>query len=120
MRINSAPIRTLAPAQAYSSYYYDEKIGPEVLRLWKKRLLEKDNFEYTGNGVDHEELIPVDDKLTADIPIEFRMEVVRKMYNDESEEVKAEVERRRKIDGGPVEDELDEKRRQIRLSNMNK
>lgn len=46
------------------------------------------------------------------------MKVVRDMWDQETEEVKAEVEKRRKVDAGPVEGEEDPARRQERLSKM--
>lgn len=111
-------MKILAPAQAYSSYYYGTKIRPEVIRLWNESILKKDNFAYNGNEVEDEGLVPEDDGTTADIPIGFKMYVVRKMFREESQEMRDEVERRRKSDVGPVEDEIDMIRRRRRLEKM--
>lgn len=118
-RLNATPVKVLAPAQAYSSYHYEELIKPEVIRLWKEHLLQEDNFDYVGSTDDDEGLIPEEiDDATASIPIGFIMDVVKKMYAEASEEMKTSVELRRKEEGGPLNHVVDPVLRQEILSEV--
>lgn len=99
----------------YTKYFYATRIKPEVLRRWALKLAQQDNTNWLE--LDEEDVIPMDEE-TYDIPIGFKMEVVREMLKAEDDATKAAVERVRKLDAGAVEDEVDNERRQARLQKM--
>jgi hypothetical protein len=74
-------------------YYWESKIKQAVINEWAPTP-ETDLFGEIENGEDQvawEAMTPME----KSIPLWFRMEVGRKLYEAESEEVKAEVDRRR-------------------------
>ena len=123
LHLTSSATKTLAPAQAYMKYFYADRIKPEVIRCWKLELAKEDNTDYIGKDVDGEDLIPEDDDSRLQdpkIPFGFKMDVMRDMYENKSDEVKAEVERCRQADLGPVEKIQDMALRQQKLQKMQK
>ena len=82
-----------AALQVYVKYNWESKIKQEVINLWAPTQ-ETDLFGEIDNGKEHiawEAMTPME----KNIPLWFRMKVGRKLYEAESEEVKAEVDRRR-------------------------
>jgi hypothetical protein len=123
LHLTSIATKILAPAQAYTKYLYADKIKPEVVQLWKLELAKEDNTDYIGDDVDGEDLIPEEDDPRLQqlrIPIAFTMQITKAMYENESAEVKAEVEKRRQADFGPVEKIQDVALRQQKLQQMQK
>lgn len=79
-----------AAVQMYVKRYWEAKVKQEVINKWTPTL-ETDLFDETDIGEDQvawEELTPTE----KNIPLWFRMEVGRKMYEAESDEVKAEID----------------------------
>ena len=79
--------------QTYVKQYWDAKIKQEVINKWAPTA-ETDLFDEADIGEDQvewEELTPME----KDIPLWFRMDVGRKLYEAESDEVKAEIDRLR-------------------------
>jgi len=93
LNLTAGPPRKKAALQAYVKYYWESKIKKAVLDLWAPTP-ETDLFGEIENGEDQvawEAMTPME----KNIPLWFRMEIGRKLYDAESEEVKAEVDRRR-------------------------
>lgn len=93
---SSAPTRTLTKKQAYSRYYYAEKIKPVVDERYRKLLIDSGERKEDDTG-------PL-----GRIPVDFRMDIVAELYAKESDEVKEAVEKRRLSDTTPAEEESDE------------
>ena len=70
--------------QAYQSIY-SAKVSAEVQRMWKRKW--DDYRQDDGSG---------EDRDPPPIPINFRNQVARDLLNEETDEVKAEVDRFRK------------------------
>ena len=93
LNLTAGPPRKKAALQAYVGYYWESKIKKAVIDLWAPTP-ETDLFGEIENGEDQvawEAMTPME----KNIPLWFRMEVGQKLYDAESEEVKAEVDRRR-------------------------
>ena len=93
LNLTTGPPKKRAALQAYVKYYWESKVKQAVIDLWAPTP-ETDLFGQIENGEDQvawEAMTPME----KNIPLWFRMEVGRKLYEAESEEVKAEVDRRR-------------------------
>lgn len=93
LNLTGGPPKKRAALQAYVKYYWEDKIKQAVINEWAPTP-ETDLFGEIENGEDQvawEAMTPME----KNIPLWFRMEVGRKLYDAESEEVKAEVDRRR-------------------------
>ena len=85
--------KLMAPVQTYVKHYWNTKVKQEVIKQWAPTP-ETDLFDENDIGEDQvgwEALTPME----KNIPLWFRMEIGRKLYEDESDEVKAEVDRLR-------------------------
>ena len=77
----------------YVKVYWDTKVKQEVINMWAPTP-ETDLFDETDIGEDQvawEALTPME----KNIPLWFRMEIGRKLYDAESDEVKAEIDQLR-------------------------
>ena len=77
----------------YVKRYWETKVKPEVIKLWAPTP-ETDLFGEIDNGEDQvswEAMTPME----KDIPLWFKMKVGRQLYEVESDEVKAEIDRLR-------------------------
>lgn len=93
LNLTAGPPKKKAALQAYVKYYWESKIKEEVIKLWAPTP-ETDLFGEIENGEDQvawEAMTPME----KNIPLWFRMKIGRKLYDAESEEVKAGVDRRR-------------------------
>jgi len=93
VNLTAGPPKKKAALQAYVKYYWESKVKQAVLDRWAPTP-ETDLFGEIENGEDQvawEAMMPME----KNIPLWFRMEVARKLYERESEEIKAEVDRRR-------------------------
>lgn len=82
-----------APVQTYVKHYWNSKVKQEVIKQWAPTP-ETDLFDENDIGEDQvgwEALTPME----KNIPLWFRMEIGRKLYEAESDEVKMEVDRLR-------------------------
>lgn len=82
-----------APVQTYVKHYWESKVRQEVIDKWAPTP-ETDLFNEADIGEDQvawEALTPME----KNIPLWFRMEIGRKMYEAECDEIKAEVDRLR-------------------------
>lgn len=80
----------------YVKHYWETKVKPEVIKLWAPTP-ETDLFGEIDNGEDQVAW----EAMTAmekNIPLWFKMKVGRKLYEAESDEVKAEIDRLRDQD----------------------
>ena len=77
----------------YVKHYWDAKVKQEVINQWAPTP-ETDLFDETDIGEDQvawEALTPME----KNIPLWFRMDIGRKLYEAESDEVKAEIDQLR-------------------------
>ena len=77
----------------YVKQYWETKVKAEVIKLWAPTP-ETDLFDVNDIGEDQvgwEALTPME----KNIPLWFRMEIGRKLYEAESDEVKAEIDQLR-------------------------
>lgn len=72
--------------------HYVDTIKPEVLHRWAR---EMNDYAEEDNEDNEENDIEIEDEQTNHIPLPFKVSVARELFEDESEEVKAEVEKRR-------------------------
>ena len=93
LNLTAGPPKKKAALQTYVKYFWESKIRQAVIDLWAPTP-ETDLFGQIENGEDQiawEAMTPME----KNIPLWFRMEVGRKLYDAEPEEVKAEVDRLR-------------------------
>jgi hypothetical protein len=93
LNLTAGPPKRKAAVQTYVKYYWEAKIRQEVLNRWSPTA-ETDLFDETDRGEDQvawEELAPME----KNIPLWFRMDVGRALYEAESDEVKAKIDRLR-------------------------
>lgn len=93
LNLTAGPPKKKAAVQAYVKRYWDTKIRQVVIDKWAPTL-ETDLFDETDIGEDQvpwEELTPME----KNIPLWFRMDIGRKLYEAESDEVKAEIDQLR-------------------------
>ena len=93
LNLTVGPPKKMAAVQAYVKHYWDAKIKKVVISKWAPTP-ETDLFDEADIGEDQvgwEALTPME----KNIPLWFRMDVGRKLYEAESDEVKAEVDRLR-------------------------
>ena len=91
--LTTGPPKKKAPLQVYVKYYWESKIKQVVIDWWAPTP-DTDLFGETENGEEQvawEAMGPME----KNIPLWFRMQVARGLYEAESDEVKAEVDRRR-------------------------
>jgi hypothetical protein len=82
--------------QAYSKRFYEEKLKEVIQARW--------NVEYKAKNPDHNEGTPIPLPSLA-----FRNEAIRSMYEEESEEIKKEIEAYRdKLGNDDDSDAIDE------------
>jgi len=93
LNLTGGPPKKRAAVQTYVKQYWETKVRPEVINKWAPTP-ETDLFGEADIGEDQiawEELTPME----KNIPLWFRMEIGRKLYEAESDEVKAEIDRLR-------------------------
>jgi len=93
MNLTEGPPRKKAPVQTYVKRYWETKVRPEVIKLWAPTP-DSDLFGEIDNGEDQvawEAMMPME----KNIPLWFKMKVGRQLYESESDEVKAEIDRLR-------------------------
>lgn len=93
MNLTEGPPKKKAPVQTYVKQYWETKVRPEVIKLWAPTP-ETDLFGEIDNGEDQvawEAMMPME----KNIPLWFKMKVGRRLYESESDEVKAEIDRLR-------------------------
>ena len=93
MNLTEGPPKKKAPVQTYVKQYWETKVRPEVIKLWAPTH-DSDLFGETNNGEDPiawEAMVPTE----KNIPLWFKMKVGRQLYESESDEVKAEIDRLR-------------------------
>ena len=93
LNLTAGPPKKKAPVQMYVKRYWDTKVKPEVIKLWAPTP-ETDLFGEIDNREDQvawEAMTPME----KNIPLWFKMQVGRKLYEAESDEVKAEIDRLR-------------------------
>jgi len=96
LNLTAGPPKKKAPVQTYVKHYWETKIKAEVIKLWAPTP-ETDLFGEIDNGEDQvswEAMTPME----KNIPLWFKMQVGRKLYDAESDEVKAEIDRLRDQD----------------------
>ena len=96
LNLTAGPPRKKAAVQTYVKCYWQTKIKPEVIRLWAPTP-ETDLFSETDNGEDQvawEAMMPME----KNVPLWFKMKVGRRLYEAETDEVKAEIDRLRDQD----------------------
>jgi hypothetical protein len=96
LNLTTGPQRKKAAVQLYVKSYWETKVKPEVIKLWAPTP-ETDLFGEIDNGEDQvawEAMTPME----KNIPLWFKMKVGRALYDAESEEVKAEIDRVRSQD----------------------
>lgn len=93
LNLTAGPPKKKAPVQMYVKRYWETKVKPEVIKLWAPTP-ETDLFGEIENGEDQvawEAMTPME----KNIPLWFKMQVGRKLYEAESDEVKEEIDRLR-------------------------
>jgi hypothetical protein len=91
LNLTTAPPKKKAAVQTYVKYYWESKIKQEVMNRWAPTP-ETDLFGETDTGEDQvawDALTPME----KNIPLWFRMKIGRSLYEAESDEVKAEIDR---------------------------
>lgn len=91
LNLTGGPPKRKAAVQTYVKHYWESKIKQEVINRWAPTP-ETDLFDESDIGEDQvawEALTPME----KNIPLWFRMDVGRKLYEAESDEVKAEIDR---------------------------
>ena len=90
LNLTAGPPKKKAAVQMYVKHYWETRVKQEVINKWAPTP-ETDLFDETDLREDQvawEALTPME----KNIPLWFRMDVGRKLYKAESEEVKAEVD----------------------------
>ena len=93
LNLTGGPPKKKAALQTYVKHYWSIKIKQEVINKWSPTP-ETDLFDEADIGEDQvawEELTPME----KNIPLWFRMKIGRSLYEAESDEVKAEIDRLR-------------------------
>ena len=93
LNLTAGPPKKKAALQTYIKHYWQRKIKQEVLNQWAPTP-ETDLFDESDLGQDQvawEELTPME-KV---IPLWFQMRIGRELYEAESDEVQAEIDRLR-------------------------
>ena len=91
LNLTAGPPKKMAPVQTYVKHYWDTKVKSKVIKQWAPTP-ETDLFDENDIGEDQvawEALTPME----KNIPLWFRMEIGHKLYEAESDEIKAEVDR---------------------------
>ena len=93
LNLTAGPPKKKAPVQMYVKQYWETKVKAEVIKLWAPTP-ETNLFGEIDNGEDQvawEAMTPME----KNIPLWFKMKVGRELYEAESDEVKAEIDRLR-------------------------
>ena len=93
MNLTEGPPKKKAPVQTYVKHYWETKVRLEVIKSWAPTL-ETDLFGESDIGEDQiawEAMLPTE----KNIPLWFKMKIARRLYESESDEVKAEIDRLR-------------------------
>ena len=93
LNLTVGPPKKMAAVQMYVKHYWQSKLKQEVIKKWAPTP-DTDLFDEADIGEDQvgwDALTPME----MDIPLWFRMEVGRDMYEAESDEVKEEIDRLR-------------------------
>ena len=93
LNLTAGQPKKMAAVQTYVKHYWDAKVKQEVINQWAPTP-ETDLFGETDIGEDQiawDAMTPME----KNIPLWFWMDVGRKLYEAESDEVKAEVDRLR-------------------------
>ena len=77
LNLTRRPTRKLPRYQAYSRIYYEKKLKVIVDALWKRRIDKYPDLKTKGEALKH------------------RNAVIKELFEDETDEVKAEVDRKR-------------------------
>jgi len=96
LNLTAGPPKRKAPVQMYVKRYWETKVKSEVIKSWAPTS-ETDLFGEIESGEDKvawEAMTPME----KNIPLWFKMKVGRKLYEAESDEVKAEIDRLRDQD----------------------
>lgn len=96
LNLTAGPPKKKAAVQMYVKNYWESKVKQEVINKWAPTP-ETDLFNEADIGEDQvawEALTPME----KNIPLWFRMDVGRKLYEAESDEIKAEIDRLREED----------------------
>lgn len=93
MNLTAGVPKKKAAVQVYVKQYWESRIKQEVINRWAPTP-ETDLFDEADIGEDQvawEELTPME----KEIPLWFRMRIGRELYDSESDEVKAAIDRLR-------------------------
>ena len=93
LNLTAGPPKKKAAVQTYVKHYWQSKVKQEVINRWAPTP-ETDLFDESDIGQDQvawEALTPME----KDIPLWFRMRIGRELYEAESDEIKAEIDRLR-------------------------
>jgi hypothetical protein len=93
LNLTAGQLRKMAAVQMYVKRYWEAKVKQAVINEWAPTP-ETDLFGKTDIGEDQvawEALTPME----KNIPLWFRMKIGRKLYDAESDEIKAEIDQLR-------------------------
>ena len=96
LNLTAGPPKKKAAVQTYVKHYWESKVKQEVINKWVPTP-ETDLFNEADIGKDQvawEALTPME----KNIPLWFRMDIGRKLYEAEPDEIKAEIDRLRDQD----------------------
>ena len=98
LNLESGVPRRRTEVQVYMSLHYDLRIRPTVLKEWAEAKIV--NMDFSRPEVPEEEIGPGDSHLFKDtkVPICFKNEVARRLFEEEEEVIKAEVRSKREAD----------------------
>lgn len=121
-KLTSEPTKTVAAVQYYWSAKAEE-VTPQLLALWKKEQSTVDNTEYLGVDegltapvqLTKEEQDKVDQDIIKKLPLGWKTKAMQEIYEKLPQDVKDQVERERKADENPVEEQDDLRLRQKML-----
>ena len=93
LNLTAGPPKRKAAVQMYVKHYWESKVKQEVINRWAPTP-ETDLFDEADIGEDQvawEAMTPME----KNIPLWFRMAIGRELYEAESDEIKAEIDRLR-------------------------
>ena len=96
LNLTTGPPKKRAALQAYVKHFWGGKIKQAVIDRWAPTP-ETDLFRETENGEDQVAWAAMT-PMERNIPLWFRMEIGRELYEKEPDEVKAEVDRLRELE----------------------
>jgi hypothetical protein len=100
LRLEGPVSRKLSEVQAYMTLYYDTRIRPTVVERWAEARLPNMDFSGGSPEIPEDQIAPEDSSLLKDqkIPLCFKTDVARELYEAEEEEIKAAVRSKRDPD----------------------